>query len=115
MSRFNPHFLFGTDIHKDNVRPDLFDIIVADNDITCRTEQVADLEPLGDKEFVDLAGTVIEFDVRYVADLFTGLDIDDFLFLKLGKQHKDTLLFLLTYHMICGRSKRVIIFVFFSE
>lgn len=56
-------FLFGTDIHKDDVRTDLFDIIVADDDITGRTEQVADLESLGDKELVDLAGAVVKFDV----------------------------------------------------
>lgn len=55
--------LFGADIHQDNVRPDLFDIIVTDDDIPCRTEQVADLEPLGDKELVNLTGAVVKFDV----------------------------------------------------
>ena len=40
-----------------------FDIIVADDDITGRPEQVADLESFGDKELVDLAGTVVKFDV----------------------------------------------------
>lgn len=37
---------------------------------------------------MDLTGAVVELDIGYVADLFTGLDIDNFLFLKLGKQHK---------------------------
>lgn len=46
---------------------------------------------------MDLTGTVVKFDIGYVADLFTGLDIDDFLFLKLGKQHKYTLLTILIH------------------
>jgi len=47
-------------------------------------KEAAEVKPLGDGDFVNLAGAFIKFDVHHIADLLAVSDVDDFFFLESG-------------------------------
>ena len=89
--------LFPAYIHYNNIRANLFDVFITNHTIRFAAKQAAQLIASAYDKLKNLTGTFIELEIRYSAKLLAVLQINDFFFLKIRKQHTipDILLFLL--------------------
>lgn len=80
--------LLPIEFNKDNIRTNLLNILIADNEIGAALQQIPEVEAFGNSNLADMAGTFVKFHIDDIAKLLAVADIDNFFFLKIGKQHR---------------------------
>lgn len=80
--------LLPIEFNEDNIRTNLFNILIADNEVGAALQQIPEVEAFGDGNLADMAGAFIKFHIDDIAELLAVADIDNFFFLKIGKQHR---------------------------
>mgnify|MGYP007040893002 CR=1 FL=1 len=86
-----------TDIHYNNIRPNLLDVFITDHIIRLVAKPSVYFIIPGHNQFENLHGTFIELEIRHFPKFLAIFQIYDFFFLKIRKQHNipDILVFLL--------------------
>ena len=69
--------LFRIHIHKDDIRPDLADILIADAVIVSGLKEAAENIFIADNDLADAAVTLVKLQVGHVSQLFAVFDVDD--------------------------------------
>ena len=77
----------AVDVNKNNVRPDLADILVRDHHLKILLENTQQLAAIRDHDLTDTAAALVKFKIRHLAQPAAVPDIDHFFRLKIRKQH----------------------------
>ena len=76
------------EFNKDNIGTNLLNILIADNEVGAALKKIPEVEAFGNSNLADMAGAFIKFYIDDIAKLLAVADIDNFFFLKIGKQHR---------------------------